>query len=225
MCTLFSLCLGYVKAKSSANMLLQPKNVLQQNKDKRTTWIFFLSLWIELQCSKHWHWHRWGGSQLLPHSPAATRNFAVHGSLCYPHVQINISSVTQHFFGGSHTFFFLCSVLHLLPCFHLFPPPVLPSESSSVMSHCVLLSRRLSLLSLLSCVFVLCLTENFSSWVFHGAAAHILEQKVDCLFSDGESVRQERDCQMSPTLLENSWTVYSMFCTWEGKPWRKEITS
>lgn len=36
MCTLFSLCLGCVKARSSANILLQSKNVFQQNKDKKT---------------------------------------------------------------------------------------------------------------------------------------------------------------------------------------------
>lgn len=136
-------------------------------------------------------------------------------SSTYHHVQNNISNVTQHFFGGSHTFSFLRTVLHLLPCFHLFPPSVLPFESSSVVSHCVLLSHTLSLLS---CFFVLCLTENFSNGVFHGAAAHVLEQKVGCRLSVGESIRQERDCQMSPTLLENSGMKYSLFCTWEGKP-------
>lgn len=134
-------------------------------------------------------------------------------------MQISISNVTQHFFGGSHKFFFLYAVLHLLPCFHLFPPSVLPFESSSVMLRCVLLSHTLSLLSYF---FVPCLTENFSSWVFHGAAARMLEQEVGCGFSVGESMRQERDCQMCPSLHENSRTVYSLFCTWEGKLLKEE---
>lgn len=156
MCTLFSLCLGCVKARSSANILLQSKNVFQQNKDKKT---FFFSLWIELLFLEHcpWRGSTVSCSQLLPYSSSAPQNFAgmnstVHGSVCYPHGQIHISHVTQHFFSGCHTFSFLCPVLHLPPCLHLFPPPVLPFESSSVMSvHCVLLSHTLPLLS---CFFV-----------------------------------------------------------------------
>lgn len=77
------------------------------------------------------------------------------------------------------------------------------------MLHCVLLSHTLSLLSYF---FVPCLTENFSSWVFRDAAARMLEQEVGCGFSVGESMRQERDCQMCPSLRENSRTVYSLFC-------------
>lgn len=156
MCTLFSLCLGCVKARSSASILLQSKNVFQQNKDKKT---FFFSLWIELLFLEHcpWRGSTVSCSQLLPYSSSAPQNFAgmnstVHGSVCYPHGQIHISDVTQHFFSGCHTFSFLCPVLHLPPCLHLFPPPVLPFESSSVMSvHCVLLSHTLPLLS---CFFV-----------------------------------------------------------------------
>lgn len=66
-------------------------------------------------------------------------NSTEHGSVLYPHVQINISYITQHFFDGSHTFSFLCTVLPLL----LFSP--LPSCLTlgvvSVMSLCVLLSH------------------------------------------------------------------------------------
>lgn len=142
---------------------------------------------------KHWCWHystvRCGYShQLLPYSSGATWNFAVMNSTVHSsfmpmcklafQMLLNISLVTV-------TSFFLYAVLHLLPCFHLFPPSVLPFESSSVMLRCVLLSHTLSLLSYF---FVPCLTENFSSWVFHGAAARMLEQEVGCGFSVGESI-------------------------------------
>lgn len=125
MCTLFSLCLGYVKARSSANILLEPKSVFQQNKDKKTIHFFF-SLWIELMFLKHWCWHystvRCGYShQLLPYSSGATWNFAVMNSTVHSsfmpmcklafQMLLNISLVTV----TSFSFYMLSSI-----CFPVF---------------------------------------------------------------------------------------------------------
>lgn len=80
---LFSLCLGYVKARSCVSILFQHNSVFQQNDDKKAavlTPFFCYVSWLEFLKYRHWHCYtvRCGCShQLVCYTSGVTLNFAV----------------------------------------------------------------------------------------------------------------------------------------------------
>lgn len=96
-------------------------------------------------------------------------------------------------------------------------------ESSSIMSHCVLLSHTAALLA---CFFVMpCIfgEENFWNRAFRGPAACVLEPEVGCLYQYlwlEEGADRKGTASHTVNIAWN--TVYSLFCALEVRLLKKE---